>query len=312
MSGVTDAVFRRIAHRFGAALVVTEMVASDALVRGEQEAVLRSEGAGVSPHMVQIAGCDATWMAEAAKLSEGAGADVIDINMGCPAKRVVGGWAGSALMRDLDHAVSLIEAVVCAVGIPVTVKMRLGWDDLSRNAPELARRAEQAGAQMITVHGRTRNQFYKGSANWDAIRPVVEAVTIPVVANGDIATVAQSADALARSGAQAVMIGRASLGRAWLPAAISAGLGGRGDGRPSALQRRDAAIEHYLGMMSMYGVKMGVRHARKHVAAYLADACGSDAQQQAAYKHALLSDSPDHVVACLEQAFTDTECPAAA
>ena len=181
MSGITDAVFRGIAHRFGAAMVVTEMVASDALARREQEAVLRSEGAGIVPHVVQLAGCDTRLLAEAARLSEGAGASVIDINMGCPAKRVVGGWAGSALMRDLDHAVSIIDAVIAAVAIPVTVKMRLGWDDGTRNASVLAKRAVGAGARMITVHGRTRCQFYKGRADWKAIRDVVEAVPAPVV-----------------------------------------------------------------------------------------------------------------------------------
>lgn len=312
MSGVTDAAFRRIAHRFGAALVVTEMIASDALVRGEQEALLRAEGAGVSPHMVQIAGCDRSWMAEAARLAEGAGAHVIDINMGCPAKRVVGGWAGSALMRDLDHAVGLIEAVVGAVGIPVTVKMRLGWDEASLNAAELARRAEQAGARMVTVHGRTRRQFYKGVADWRAIRPVVEAVKIPVVANGDIATAAQATEALDQSGAHAVMVGRASLGRAWLPAAIGDALAGTGEGKPSASARRDAAIEHYCGLLSLYGAQMGVRHARKHVAAYLADACGDDAARHAAFRPALVSESPDHVIDCLRRAFVDEPTLAAA
>lgn len=313
MSGVTDVVFRRIAHRFGAALVVTEMVASDALVRREQEALLRSEGTGVSPHMVQIAGCQSREMAEAAKVAEGAGAAIIDINMGCPAKRVVGGWAGSALMRDLDHAVGLIEAVVAAVAIPVTVKMRLGWDDASRNAPELARRAEAAGARMITVHGRTRCQFYKGVADWPAIRAVVDAVRAPVVANGDIHNANDAAKALAQSQAHAVMVGRAALGRAWLPAAIGAALSG-GDGHPPPTNiRRDAAIEHYTELLSLYGTKMGVRHARKHVAAYLADACADDATRLARHRSALVSEAPAEVISHLSDAYNghDTQAMAA-
>ena len=171
MSGVTDVVMRRIAHRWGAGLVVSEMVASDEFVRGSEESRLRAEGSGIAPHVVQLAGCDPHWIGEAARLAEANGARIVDINMGCPAKKVTGGWAGSALMRDLDHALSLVEAAVAAVTVPVTVKMRLGWDDASRNAPELARRAVAAGAAMITVHGRTRQQFYKGSADWVPFGP---------------------------------------------------------------------------------------------------------------------------------------------
>jgi nifR3 family TIM-barrel protein len=307
MSGVTDAVMRRIARRFGAALAISEMVASDAYVRGEEEARLRGEGAGVSAHVVQIAGCQAGWMAEAARLAEGAGAAAIDINMGCPARKVVGGWAGSALMRDLDHAVALIAAVVAAVRIPVTVKMRLGWDEASLNAPELARRAEGEGAAMISVHGRTRSQFYKGEADWAAIRSTVAAVDIPVVVNGDIGSADDARRALAASGAHAVMIGRAAVGRPWLPALVADALAGRPAKAPSPESRRDAALEHYDGLLALYGVQMGVRHARKHVAAYLADACADDDARFARHRAALTTDVPDLVAAHLRAAFDDLE-----
>src|SRR6187397_2820296 len=186
MSGITDAPFRRVAEELGAGLVVSEMTACAGLVRGEREATVRSDGRGVDIHVVQLAGCEAHWMAEGARIAEAQGADIIDINMGCPSKQVTNGASGSALMRDLDHALGLIEATVSAVQVPVTLKMRLGWDASTMNAPDLARRAETAGVKLITVHGRTRCQFYSGTADWQAIRAIKESVTIPVVANGDL------------------------------------------------------------------------------------------------------------------------------
>src|SRR3954447_15765746 len=201
MSGVSDVGMRRAALQFGASLVISEMVASDDFVRGEAESRIRAEGQGVHPHVVQLAGRASRWMAEAARLAEASGADAIDINMGCPAKRVTGGLAGSALMRDLDLATAIIRATIAAVSVPVTVKMRLGWDRASMNAPELARRAVAEGAALLTVHGRPRDQFYKGDADWRAIREVKEAVTIPVVINGDCTSFADAAAMLAVSGA---------------------------------------------------------------------------------------------------------------
>jgi nifR3 family TIM-barrel protein len=306
LSGVTDAAMRRIARRFGAGLVISEMVASDELVRGSAEAQLRAEGAGIEPHVVQLAGCDPRWMADAVRVSEAAGARIIDINMGCPAKRVIGGYAGSALMRDLDHACRIIEATVRAASVPVTVKMRLGWDHASLNASELARRAQDLGIQAVTVHGRTRQQFYKGSADWSAIGPVSAAIDIPVTANGDIGSADDARRCLAASGATAVMVGRAAVGRPWLVGQIGAALQGRTVSDPPPETMTAAAIEHYEGLLSLYGVETGIRHARKHLAAYADVAAQSGFGLEPGERHLLVTSvEPTRVIEVLGRIYAE-------
>ncbi|SCD24124.1 tRNA dihydrouridine synthase DusB [Brucella inopinata] len=265
MSGVSDLPFRKRAAEAGAGMVVSEMVASAELCNRHRESLLRLSGEGLGTHVVQLAGREARWMGEAAKIAEGEGADIIDINMGCPAKKVTGGYSGSALMRNLDHAMTLVEATVAAVKVPVTLKMRLGWDENSINAPELARRAEDAGIAMVTVHGRTRCQFYEGTADWDAIHAVRDAVKIPLVANGDVSSRADTEEILRRSGADAVMVGRASYGQPWLAGVIA----GSDFAPRDANGILDYIIRHYEDMLDHYGSKTGIRYARKHLGWYM-------------------------------------------
>ncbi len=317
MSGITDAPFRRMVARFGVGWTVSEMVPGDDLAAGGEEARLRAEGEGLSPHVVQIAGCDPHWMGEGARIAAAAGADVIDINMGCPAKRVTGGYAGSALMRDLDHAERLIAATVAAVDVPVTLKMRLGWDDASINAPELARRAEQAGVRLVTVHGRTRQQFYKGQANWAAVAAVRNAVSLPVVVNGDIGTCDAADESLSQSGAEAVMIGRGAQGRPWLPARIGAHLAGLPAPETPALdQQRACAIALYEEQLAHYGIAVGVRHARKHLGWALdaaAEDSGVDAESLSAARQRVLTlHDPRQVIEALTECYDRFQWRAAA
>ncbi|CTQ42353.1 tRNA dihydrouridine synthase DusB [Roseibium aggregatum] len=299
MSGVTDLPFRRLAVRYGAGMVVSEMVASESFVKGDAETQMRAEAQDKGLHVVQLAGREARWMGEAAKVIAGLGADVIDINMGCPAKKVTSGYSGSALMRDLDHALTLVDATVAAVDVPVTLKMRLGWDDKNLNAPELARRAEAAGVQLITVHGRTRCQFYKGKADWRAIAAVKDAISVPLIANGDCKSAEDALRMLELSGADGVMIGRGAYGRPWLPGHIGHFLAsGEQLNAPTGTELAELVAEHYEAILSHYGERQGVRIARKHLGWYLDETTSAGAADipGSVRKTLMTSNQPSEVI----------------
>jgi nifR3 family TIM-barrel protein len=312
MAGVTDIPFRRQVKAFGGAYCVSEMVASDQLARQRVDMVRRAAGAGViSPLVIQLAGREPHWMAEGARLAEQAGADVIDINMGCPAKSVTSGLCGSALMREPDQALRLIEATVAATRLPVTLKMRLGWDEASLNAADIARRAEAAGVRILTIHGRTRQQFFRGNADWPAIAAVVRAVSIPVIANGDISSAAGARRALELSGAAGVMIGRAAQGKPWLPGAIERALRYGGEAAPPSPARLlQSLLALYDDALAFYDVGLGVRIARKHIA-WTIDANFGEAARDTR-KHICTLEEPRRVREALIALFESDEARVAA
>lgn len=309
LAGITDLPFRELVARFGAGLVVSEMIASQDLLNAKPGVREKAElGFGVEGTSVQIAGCEGHWMAEAARMAESNGARIIDINMGCPAKKVTStsgaGASGSALLRDLDHAMTLIEAVVDAVKVPVTLKTRLGWDETLLNAPELAVRAEAAGIQMITIHGRTRCQFYKGTADWGAIARVKDAVSIPVIANGDIIDAVTARAALQKSGADGVMMGRGVQGQPWKLAQIAADLYGYAQPEvPKEMAFVDMVSEHYEAMLRFYGTPLGLKVARKHLGWYM-DQAQADKMTR---NQVLTAKTPSEVLALLPSALLPSE-----
>jgi tRNA-dihydrouridine synthase B len=316
MTGVSDLPFRRAASRLGAAYVATEMVAAAELARGRPDVVRRAAvGEGLPLTVIQLVGRNPEMMAKGARMAEAAGADVIDLNFGCPAKEVTGVACGSALMRDPDQALRLIEAAVGATTRPVTVKMRLGWDDASRNAPELARRAEAAGVRAVTVHGRTRQQFYTGRADWRAVAEVRSAIGIPLIVNGDVVDLATAQEALSASGADAVMLGRGIYGRPWLAAALDRALaGGAALREPDASTRLELVLEHFRETLGFYGDGLGLKIFRKHLGWYVEQApWPADAAERRAAKARLCRlEAPGEVEAGLKALWFEQRLPAAA
>lgn len=304
MSGITDLPFRRLAHRLGAGLVMAEMVASRMLAGEHRQTLKRVMGADeISPYVIQISGREPVETAEAAKVAADLGADMIDINMGCPARKVTKGLAGSALMKEPELALSIIEAVIKAVPVPVSLKMRLGWDENSLNAATIAKRAEEAGIAMITVHGRTRQQFYKGRADWRAIGEVVRTVNVPVIANGDILSLEDARTCLKQSGAYGVMIGRGAQGRPWIVGDIGNGLAGKAVRHQVPGRKKDLIMAHYQDMLAFYGRELGVRNARKHLGWYVDDLL-SQKEQTGKWRSLLCrEDNPVKVMKGLEELF---------
>lgn len=309
MTGITDLPFRVLASRLGAAYVATEMVAAAELARARPDVVRRAAvGGGLPLTVIQLVGGDPAAMAEGARMAEAAGADIIDLNFGCPAKEVTGAACGSALMRTPDQAARIMEAVVQAVSRPVSVKMRLGWDENSHNAPDLARRAEDLGVAAVTVHGRTRKQFYTGVADWDAVAEVKQAVAIPVIVNGDIITAEQAREALSRSGADALMLGRGVYGRPWLAAHLERALA---DGtrlrEPDREERLAIVIEHLRASVAFYGLPLGLKMFRKHLGWYIEQAPwpADPAQRRAAKARLCRLETPDEVETALATLWRD-------
>ena len=304
MSGVSDLPFRRLAHAFGAGLVVSEMVASRELMTERPDVLRRAQGRDLTPFVMQLVGYDPQWMGEGARIAADMGADIIDINMGCPAREVTGRQSGSALMREPDHALAIIEAVVAAVNVPVTLKMRKGWDNQSLNAAEIGRRAEAAGITLLTVHGRTRNEFFKGQADWAFVRTVKDAVSIPVIVNGDIVTLEDARAALEQSRADGVMIGRGAYGAPWQPGLIGRALAGEAASSPPRGGELLAMIErHFEEMLAHYGTHLGIRNARKHIAWYLGHLGFDPATAKAWRRRLCTAEDPELVRTGLRAAF---------